>query len=91
MAPNTGDNSFYVQFDDESPFQWHIDVTEETFEWREVQETTERYEWSVEVGVGNHTLIFHQREDGTAIRSVRFLTGNPECAFKIACEGMYKF
>jgi hypothetical protein len=90
MAPNGGDNSFFVQFDDESSFEWHIEVTEE-FEWREVQQNEERDEWSVVVGAGDHTLIFRKREDGTAIRSVRFLTGNPECAFvDILCEDLNK-
>ena len=82
MAPTTRDNSFYVQFDDASLFVWHIDETEETFTWREIQQNMNREEWSFQVGVGNHTLIFHKREDGTAIRSVRILNGNPECAFK---------
>ena len=86
MAPNPQDDSFYVQFDNET-FDWHIDLTEDTFEWREVKETEEKHKWSTVADVGDHTLTFHEREDGTAIKSVRFLTGNPECAFKAPCVG----
>ena len=61
------------------------------YEKEQIEKTKDRNEWSTTAAIGNHTLIFHQREDGTAIRSVRFLIGNPECAFKFTCEGMHFF
>ena len=73
LAPNSGDDSFFVWFDTGSRYEWHIHPDShsnyQSLMWRQVGTTFALAE-------GVHTLHIGLREDGTSFRAIQILAGD---------------
>jgi len=85
LGDHGGNDSFYVQFDDSEQIEWHLNRSN-SWIWQEITQSKDKLEWSVDAIIGEHTFKIMQREDGTKIQSLRFLSGHDSCSFQASCD-----
>ena len=88
LSSDGNSNSVWVSFNSENSTQFYLSYLYPTdFVWQNRSNQGLILEYnSVK---GSNVLMIHLREDGTKIRSVRFVKGYPTCAFDQCSNSLY--
>lgn len=94
LALDQHEDSFYSQFDDGNIRVWNIE-TNQKWHWDNITmgDGAEREILKFSASAGGHTLKLYEREDGLSIRSIRLVTGHPQCGFvtSASCRNFLTF